>query len=273
MPARILVVEDNPANLELMTYLLAAFGHTPLTACDGHEGLGVARREAPDLILCDVQLPRMDGYEVAKRLKSDPALRKVPLVAVTAYAMVGDRDKILTAGFDGYMAKPIVPETFVAQVETFLNADDRSAEQTQQIVAAPTTEAPAVLPERGVILILDDSPSNLSVLRSILEPFGYRVIAADGVEQALALARHHAPDLIVSDVHVRKESGYDFIRAVKADPQLRPIPFMFLSSTLWGQKDRRIGLDLGADSFILRPIEPQALLAEIESCLQKQVEV
>jgi CheY-like chemotaxis protein len=118
--ALILVIEDNPTSLDLMTYLLRAFGHTPLIARDGEEGLKVARRESLDLIVCDVHLPGVDGYEVAQRLKSHPALRQVPLVAVTAMAMVGDRERVLAAGFDGYIPKPIVPETFVEQVEAFL---------------------------------------------------------------------------------------------------------------------------------------------------------
>src|SRR5262245_54688307 len=105
MPARILIIEDNPTNLDLMTYLLTAFGHTALTAADGEEGLEAVRREVPDLIICDVQLPQMDGYEVARWLKSHPQFRAIPLVAVTALAMVGDRDKMLAAGFDGYIAK------------------------------------------------------------------------------------------------------------------------------------------------------------------------
>src|SRR5258708_7169802 len=120
MSSRILIIEDNPANLELMTYLLKAFGHVPLTAQDGEEGLATARRQKPDLIVCDIQLPGMNGHAVAREVKADPALRGIPLVAVTAFAMVGDRDKVLASGFDGYISKPIDPETFVAQVETFL---------------------------------------------------------------------------------------------------------------------------------------------------------
>jgi CheY-like chemotaxis protein len=120
MPARILIIEDNQTNLDLMTYLLKSFGHMPLLARDGPEGLEMARREVLDLIICDVQMPLMDGYEVARQLKNDPGLGQIPLVAVTALAMVGDRDKVLTAGFDGYIAKPIAPRTFVQQVESFL---------------------------------------------------------------------------------------------------------------------------------------------------------
>ena len=127
MSACILIVEDNPANLELMSYLLSRHGHTVLAAGDGRQGLEMVRRESPDLIVCDVQLPAMDGFEIARWLKSQPLLREIPLVAVTAFAMVGDRDRVLAAGFDGYLAKPIQPETFVQQMEAFLPLEKHSA--------------------------------------------------------------------------------------------------------------------------------------------------
>ena len=124
--AHILVIEDNPANMQLMVYLLNAFGHMPVEAMDGEAGLDAVHRQAPELILCDLQLPGIDGYEVARQIKLDPSLAAIPLVAVTAYAMVGDRDKVLAAGFNGYIPKPITPETFVAQMEAFLPPDKRS---------------------------------------------------------------------------------------------------------------------------------------------------
>lgn len=120
--ARLLVIEDNPDNLELMTYLLRAFGHEVTAASDGAEGLAAARRGALDLIVCDVHLPKMDGYEVASQLKADPLLQHLPILAVTALAMVGDRDKVLAAGFDGYLAKPIDPREFARQVASYLPA-------------------------------------------------------------------------------------------------------------------------------------------------------
>lgn len=117
--AHVLIIEDNAANLELMTYLLDAFGHAVCAARDGAEGLIAVRSNPPDVIICDVQIPKVDGFEVARRLKSDSNLRHIPLIAVTALAMVGDRDRILASGFDGYIAKPIEPEQFVRQVEAF----------------------------------------------------------------------------------------------------------------------------------------------------------
>jgi CheY-like chemotaxis protein len=109
-----------------MIYLLQSFGHTPFFARDGEEGLQVARSERPDLILCDMQLPAMDGHEVCRRLKSDPVLRSIPLVALTAYAMVGDREKMLAEGFDGYLSKPIDLEQVKDQLALFLSGRTRT---------------------------------------------------------------------------------------------------------------------------------------------------
>ncbi len=121
MTAKILIIEDNDDNLQLMSYLLAAWDHSPILAQTGDDGIQTARREKPDLILCDILLPDQDGYELVKDIKNDPALRQTPIVAVTALAMVGDKEKTLRAGFDGYIPKPINPESFVGEVEVFLH--------------------------------------------------------------------------------------------------------------------------------------------------------
>jgi CheY-like chemotaxis protein len=119
MAARILVVEDNRDNMTLMAYLLGAFGYEPLLAPGGGDGIRLAVKERPDIILMDIQMPEMDGYETTTAIRSQIE-SAIPIVAVTAFAMVGDRDLIMTSGFDGYITKPIKPETFVAEVEAFL---------------------------------------------------------------------------------------------------------------------------------------------------------
>ena len=120
MGARILVIEDDADTLALMTYLLGAFGYRTIAAEDGLAGLAAARAERPDLILCDVQLPGLDGYGIVRELAADPELSSIPRVAVTASAMAGDRSKLLAAGFHGYFSKPIVPESFVQELGAFL---------------------------------------------------------------------------------------------------------------------------------------------------------
>jgi CheY-like chemotaxis protein len=116
----ILIIEDNEQNLYMLTFLLEKHGYRVIQARSGREGIEMACREKPDLILLDIQLPEMDGYEVARRLRKKAGCETLPIVAVTSYAMVGDRERILAAGCDGYIEKPIDPGTFVEQVEEYL---------------------------------------------------------------------------------------------------------------------------------------------------------
>lgn len=122
MAARILVIEDNAANLELVRYLLSFSGYTVLEARDGAQGVAMALQERPDLVVCDLQMPLLDGYEVLARLRENPVSAATVIVAVTAFSMPNDRQKVMTAGFDGYLSKPIEPENFVGQIEAFLPA-------------------------------------------------------------------------------------------------------------------------------------------------------
>jgi len=117
MKKKILVIEDNQQNLYLMKYLLEDCGYEVFEAMDGKEGIEMAASISPDLILLDIQLPTMDGYAVARSLRQNNQLAKTPIVAVTSYAMPGDREKALEAGCSGYIEKPIDPDTFPAQVE------------------------------------------------------------------------------------------------------------------------------------------------------------
>ena len=125
----VLVVEDNKASSDLMAYLLRAAGHTVMTCTDGADAIAIAGQEHPRVIVMDLQLERMSGLEAAAVLAADPKLKAIPRIAVTAYAMVGDRDRVLKAGFQGYIAKPIEPNTFAAQIKAFfLPAAMRSLE-------------------------------------------------------------------------------------------------------------------------------------------------
>ena len=125
MKAKILLIEDNEQNRYLATFLLEQRGHEVVPAESGPLGLELAAKIRPDLILLDIQLPGMDGHAVARALKSDPKLKSIPVVAVTSYAMVGDREKVFAAGAEGYIEKPINPETFVTEVERFLRPPEK----------------------------------------------------------------------------------------------------------------------------------------------------
>jgi len=126
MPARALIIEDNPANLELAKYLLEAHGYSTLSATHGAEGVRIVRESHPDFVVCDLQLPVLDGYGVLSAVRNDPELRGTPVIAVSAFSMPGDSSKALSAGFDGYISKPIDPERFVEQIEAYLRPELRA---------------------------------------------------------------------------------------------------------------------------------------------------
>jgi two-component system cell cycle response regulator len=260
--ARILVIEDNPSNMELMRYLLEAFGHEALVAHDGTTGIALARSEKPDLVVCDIQLPQPDGFAVVQSLKSDAATAAIPVIAVTALAMVGDRTRILDAGFDGYMSKPIDPQRFVADIERLLAAA-RASQGPRDARGEPASPRG----RRREILVVDDNAVNRELLIATLAPLGFEVAGARDVAEALRMLGERLPDLVVSDLHMPGRDGMALLEAIKANAAWGPLPVILLSSSAWGERDRERALALGAARFLLRPIEPPALLEQIEACL------
>ncbi len=127
MTQRVLVIEDNEQNIYMITYLLEHAGLEVSRARDGISGLQQASADPPDLIILDIQLPGLDGYEVARRLREQPLLATVPIVAVTSFAMAGDRERILAAGCTAYLEKPIDPDTFVGSVTRHLRSGGSGA--------------------------------------------------------------------------------------------------------------------------------------------------
>lgn len=212
-------------------------------AVGGVAGLEASRRERPNLIICDSQLPGMSGLEVVQHLKAEPQLAAIPLLDVTAFAMVEDRDWILESGFEGYIHKPIDPEAFVQQIKTFLSSGrprgvpqvDRHADFTPQRTAG-----------RLIILEVDDNQVNLKLARSVLEPHGYRVLTDAGMFKSPTLVWEHlATSFSPMCAWGRSRAT---IHAAKSDPRLHTIPFVFITSTLvtiriepkdwlWGRQD------------------------------------
>jgi two-component system, cell cycle response regulator len=278
MGARILLVEDTPHNLQLMTYLLESYGHAVIPAVSGEEGVERASTSRPDLVVMDLQLPGIDGYEALAALRSMPDLDTVPVVAVTSFAMVDDRDRALSAGFDQYLAKPIDPETFTEEISSLLPEHLHGirtvpAGPEPARITPPATSEPAISEPDGHdaadILVLDDSVLNQTLLRSVLEPHGYRVRTASTVEEAIAAAEQARPDLVLSDVHVGRQTGAALLSYLRTVPVLTVVPFAFITATTDWQ-DRLPGL--GELRVIRRPIDPAALLDEVKTLLNSRTE-
>lgn len=251
MSARILIIEDNATNMELMVYLLRAFGYTPLAAYDGEEGVRMARSELPDLIICDVHLPKLDGYGVVAELKKDPLLRKIPALAVTALAMVGDRERLLEAGFNGYIGKPIEPDLFVAELESFLPG-------------APSTP---VKNDIATILIVDDHVLNREFLTALLGYSGHRLLeAANGVD-ALEVMRTERPDLIISDILMPNMDGYEFVTRVHEDAALADVPIIFYTATYREQEAILLAQACGVRWVLPKPSDPELIVRTVNEAL------
>jgi two-component system, cell cycle response regulator DivK len=121
MSKRILVVEDHEDNRQILRDLLASAGYEMLEADNGEDGVAAAAAEQPDLILMDIQLPILDGYEATRQIKANPALKDIPIIVVTSYALSGDEDKARAAGCDAYIAKPYSPRQLLARIRDFLH--------------------------------------------------------------------------------------------------------------------------------------------------------
>lgn len=123
---KILVVEDNEINMYLCCRILKSSGYEVIEARSGEEGVELAIKEKPDLIIMDIQLPGIDGLETTKRIRESEADGEIPIIALTSYAMAGDKKKALKAGCTGYIEKPIYPETFISEIKKFLEVKDEN---------------------------------------------------------------------------------------------------------------------------------------------------
>jgi two-component system cell cycle response regulator len=263
MCARVLVIDDDPVNAELLGYLLRAFGHEAILELGGEAALRDVRLLTPDLVLCDIQMPDMDGFEFLRLLRKDERFSRTPIVGVTALAMVGDREKILAAGFDGYLTKPITPETFVAQIEKYLPPRSVAPQKqpSMDALAAPHSNPTAKPQQRpGYVLVVDDVPANLELLRHLISSLSFEVRAASNTHDALRIARDAKPNLIVSDVHMPEPNGLALLKIVKSDAVLKDVPFLFVSSSVPTTEDKRRAHAYGVDGMLIRPLDPEIML-------------
>jgi len=274
--ARILIIEDNPANIELMSFLLSAYGHAPLSAADGPRGVAAARSERPDLIACDVNLPGMDGFAVLAELKGDPALAGVPILAVTALAMTGDREKVLAAGFDGYISKPIEPESFVAELEAFLTTAPAAvpaaaaAPPPVTTMAANDTMAAAATPDAGgrTLLLVDDDRFMLGVLNDMLIGQPYRVLSACSGEEALQVLSHEPVEVILCDQAMPGMRGTEVLAEAAAR---YPNTVRLMLSGQPDLTDIEAAIKSGvADGHYIKPLGARALREQLDEAFRLQ---
>ncbi|WP_267291016.1 response regulator [Mycobacterium hackensackense] len=244
---RVLVIEDNTLNLKLVRDILQFAGHQVSEARSGEDGLRLAQQDPPDLVLMDLQLPGIDGFETLHRLRQGILRPGVPVVAVTALAMAEDRERAAQAGFDGYLEKPISVRALPGQIEEFLAA-----------APAATDEAAAV-----TILAVDDAPANLRLLEAVLTPHGYRIVTAASGAEALDILSRENIDLVLLDVVMPEMDGHEVCRRIRAVPSTEFLPVVMITAS--GGEQRLTALESGADDFVSKPFDQSELLARVAS--------
>ena len=260
MAQRVLVIEDNPPNLELMLYLLKAHGLQAEGSPTAMQGIAKAEAAPFDLFLCDVHLPDMDGVEVAKRLKHTRP--NVPIVAVTALAMIGDQERLLANGFDGYISKPIDPKTFVSKLRVFIGGPEAAPIVPQANTVPASGPAWQTTPLHGyTVLVIDDQKESRYLLLTVLKINGFAVLEASTPADGMRLAVEKHPAAIVCDVNMPDEDGEAFLRKKHSHPTVNHIPvIMITSSDNPSPPTRRRFKELGAKALLTRPLDSRSFI-------------
>ncbi|MDQ6892400.1 MAG: response regulator [Acidobacteriota bacterium] len=257
--ASILVVEDSPDIRELVRVLLESAGHEVMTASDGQEGVALTRERHPNLVLMDLSLPVLSGWEATREIKADPDTASIPVIAVTAHAMQGDRERALAAGCDGFVAKPIDEETFASVVASFLGAPQIGRPELPKARRADDEHHPAR------IFLVEDQDEVADLLTTDLATDAHQIVRARSADEAQRLfAGDGSFDLAIVDVMLSPGSGYDLTsELIAASPEYLPVLLVTAGSI-----DRERGYAAGADDFIGKPVESAELRARARSLIR-----
>jgi len=234
---KILVVEDNPISRKLTRLALEAEGFSVIEAVDGRSAIDYVTQEMPDLILQDILLPDMDGFEIVNRLHSLPGAEKIPILALTGLISVGDEKKLPTAPFADYLFKPVEPSFLISTVRAHL-----AASQTSEHMPG----------EGRIILVVDDDPTQLKLLATYLANLGFGVTTATDGADAIVKAETTMPDAVFTDVLMPEVDGFELCRLIRQHERLGNTPVVLLTNNYGDEADRRLAADVGANALVHR---------------------
>jgi DNA-binding response OmpR family regulator/EAL domain-containing protein (putative c-di-GMP-specific phosphodiesterase class I) len=272
----ILVVDDDSGSLQLLAALLAEAGYRVETAANGELALLSISRHPPDLIVLDVRMPGMSGYDVCRTLQHIPASASIPVIFLSAAADTDDRIQGFDAGGVDFIAKPFVEEEVLARIGThiemalaakdLLRRHRLSADGLALVdqAANASAERMAICEE---ILIVEDTPESLRLLAAVLTEAGYIVREAPNGELALWTASRRPPSLVLLDIRMPGMNGFDVCRCLKDDPATAHIPVIFLSA-LSDREDKAEGFAVGAVDYITKPFSESEVLARVRTHLR-----
>ena len=263
---RILLVEDNEMNRDLISRRLKRRGYDVLLAVDGAEGVERANADLPDLIVMDMGLPILDGYEASRMLKDAEATRHIPIIGLSAHAMSGDARKALSAGCDDYDTKPVDWARLLGKIDTLLTrAQAEHAEAAMETTVLPKAGQD---PTAAHLLVVDDSALHREMLAGRLAPLGYTFDLAPDGASALEQLERGSYDALLLDVTLPKIEGQSVLERIRSDGRFEDLPILMLT-TIDATRNAVECLAAGAADFVPQPFLAEVLSARIGACLEQ----
>jgi two-component system cell cycle response regulator len=277
MTARVLIVDDIPANLRLLEAKLTAEYFAVQSALSGPEALDKAAADPPDIVLLDVMMPEMDGFEVCRRLKTDPRTAPIPVVMVTALSDTEDRVRGLEAGADDFLTKPVNDLTLFARVRSLVRLKMAMDEWHAREATCDQFGLPVASPEIGVfddpkgrILVVEPESYTLEKIAHTLEAHGHQVVTApNGTAAEAKLAGAGPFDLVISALYLGDSDGLRLCSLLRSQPQTRRLPVLLVlgQDELGGLVK---GFDLGVNDYLFRPIDANELKARVRTQIRRK---
>ncbi len=259
----ILLVEDNEMNRDLISRRLKRRGFEVVSAADGAAGVETAARVVPDLILMDIGLPILDGYEATRLIKGDPKTQAVPIIGLSAHAMSGDAEKALEAGCDDYDTKPIDWPRLLAKVQKLL--EEAAKKSAEPKASADETPSGSVSPTGGHLLVVDDTPLHLEMLSGRLSRLGYSFTLARNPQEGLEAIASQTYDLALVDIGLEHQ-GQPLWQVLKRHPKGKDLGFLILSP-IDLVSEAAAGLEEGAHEVLSQPFRTEELKHRLDAIL------
>ncbi len=276
MSARVLVVDDIPANVRLLEAKLAAEYFDVITADSGAAALEIVQNNTPDIVLLDVMMPGMDGFEVCHRIKSNPKTLHIPVVMVTALSEPKDRVRGLDAGADDFITKPVNELALFARVRSLTRLKmmmdewrlrEETCGQFELLSAAAAAENDPG--NAGSILVVEASQATSSKIVETLGTCQHGAVVARSGAEALAISRQQRFDVIILAAHVGSEDGLRLVTQLRAQEDTRQVPIVLVVDEFDTQRLIK-GLDIGANDYLIKPIDRNELIARVRTQVRRR---
>lgn len=287
--ASILIVDDEPANVDLLEALLAPTGHTIRTASGGLPALQMVKQEPPDLILLDLMMPGMSGFEVCQRLRAEESTAHLPIIIVTALGQLGSKERALALGADDYLTKPIQAAEVLTRVEAMLRVRhlrqdlDRTLAYLHELDVSRYAHRRQLLEGMGgappretgeaaapVVLLVDDEELTRVFYGDLLADHGFRVVATASGSEALQAASQHPLETVVLDLMMPEMSGLETLEQFRQ--RFPDVPVVILTAHPSSQ-NAIAALKLGAFDFIVKGLQHELVILAVRRAVRRSAEV